>query len=184
MEKILVVSGKTIAYRMKRNRGVRSVRISVSCSGAVSVVVPWFVPDILAERFICSRADWILRKLAEFSGRESSCLLSSGKREYEGRKAEALAFVAERVAYWNRIYGFRYGAISVRNQKTRWGSCSKKGDLSFNWRLLLLPPEMADYVVVHELCHLAHFDHSGKFWSLVARTVPDHRDIRRRMKRI
>lgn len=184
MEKTLIISGTRIAYLTKRSRRARNVRLSISCSGAVAITLPWFVPDILAERLVRSRAEWIFQKLSELSERGAPLLLKTGKREYERRKVEALAFVRERVAYWNRLYGFSYGAISVRNQKTRWGSCSKSGNLSFNWRLVLLPPEMADYVVVHELCHLAQFDHSAAFWNLVARAVPDHRDIRRRMKRI
>lgn len=184
MQRTLIVSGKRIEYRIRRNRKARNVRLSVSCSAGVAVTCPWFVPDIVAERFVRAKAEWILRKLSELSVRGVSLFSDSGKREYERHKAGALAFVRNRVAYWNRLYGFRYGTISVRNQKTRWGSCSKKGNLSFNWRLLLLPAEMADYVVVHELCHLSYFDHSAAFWKEVSRAVPNHVDIRRRMKRI
>ena len=184
MEKTLTISGQTIAYRMKRSKRAKSVRLSVSCEGAVAVTLPWFVPDMLAERLVRSKADWIFRKVAEMVGRGKPLLAKTGKREYVKHKAEALAFVTERVLHWNRVYGFDYTAISVRNQKTRWGSCSEGRRLSFNWRLMLLPPEMADYVVVHELCHLAHFDHSPAFWALVAKTVPDHRDIRKRMKKL
>ncbi len=184
MEKTLTVSGKEIPYCMKRSKRARSVRLSVSCEGAVSVTLPWFVPDMLAERFVRAKADWILRKIAEMVAQGKPILAKTGKREYEKRRDEALAFVTERVRFWNRVYGFEYKAITVRNQKTRWGSCSREGRLSFNWRLILLPPGMADYVVVHELCHLAHFDHSPAFWALVARTVPDHREIRKRMKNL
>jgi predicted metal-dependent hydrolase len=184
MEKTLAVAGGKISYRMKRSRRARNVRLSVSCEGAVAVTLPWFVPDMLAERFVRAKADWILRKVAEMVGREKPLLAKTGKREYGKHKDEALAFVTERVLHWNRVYGFEYRAVSVRNQKTRWGSCSKQGNLSFNWKLLLLPAEMADYVVVHELCHRAHFDHSSAFWALVARTVPGYRDIRKRMKKL
>lgn len=184
MEKTLIVGGKKIAYLMKRNRRARTVRLSVSCSGVVAVTIPWFVPDMLVERFVRAKADWISRKLAEMAGREPSLLRGTGKRDYAEHRDEALAFVTERVAYWNRIYGFAYGTIAVRNQKTRWGSCSRRGNLSFNWRLLFLSAEMADYVVVHELCHLAQFDHSAPFWALVERAIPDHRNIRKRMKQL
>ena len=184
MEKTLTVSGEKISYRMKRSRKSGSVRLSVASDGSITVAYPWFVPVIFVERWVRSKVDWILRKRSDLSGREPVFFLKTGKREYERHKTEALAFVTDRVAYWNRFYGFSHGAISVRNQKTRWGSCSKKGNLSFHWRLLSLPAEMADYVIVHELCHLAHFDHSVAFWREVARTVPDHADIRKRMKRI
>jgi predicted metal-dependent hydrolase len=184
MQKTLIVSGKRIEYRIRRNRKARSVRLSVSCSEGVAITAPWFVPDIIAERFVRAKAEWILRKLSELSGREAPLLSKTGKRDYERNKADALAFIRNRVEHWNRLYGFSYGKISVRNQKTRWGSCSKKGNLSFNWRLMLLPPEMADYVVVHELCHLSYFDHSVAFWGEVGRAIPNHADIRKRMRRI
>lgn len=182
MKQAFVVSGKNIPYQLKRSRRARNVRLSVSCEGAVVVTLPWFVSDFLAERFVREKADWIARKVSEMAGRERPILARAGKREYLKRKDEALSFVTERVAEWNRLYGFAYRNISVRNQKSRWGSCSRQGNLSFNWRLILLPREMADYVVVHELCHLAHFDHSESFWAQVARAVPDHRDIRKRMR--
>jgi predicted metal-dependent hydrolase len=68
-----------------------------------------------------------------------------------------------------------YNRVSVREQKTKWGSCTEEGNLSFNWRLILFPPRVLRYVVVHELCHLRHFDHSVKFWRMVARRLPDYR---------
>ncbi len=71
--------------------------------------------------------------------------------------------------------GLRYTHLAIRDQRTRWGSCSTGGVLSFNWRLLLAPPEVLDYVVWHEVCHLAVHDHSPRFWALVARYCPDHR---------
>ncbi|RKZ37991.1 MAG: hypothetical protein DRQ37_00510 [Gammaproteobacteria bacterium] len=68
--------------------------------------------------------------------------------------------------------------ISVRNQRTRWGSCSAGGRISLNWRLLMLPARLADYVIVHELCHLRHLNHSAAFWNTVAAAIPDHRQRR------
>jgi len=72
--------------------------------------------------------------------------------------------------------------VSIRNQKTRWGSCSRQKNLSFSYRLFLLPPRFCDYVIVHELCHLKEMNHSPKFWALVARTFPDYKKLRREMK--
>ena len=76
-------------------------------------------------------------------------------------------------------YGFVYGRVSVKGQKSRWGSCSRQGNLNFNWRLLLAPPAVLDYVVIHELCHLKEMNHSARFWQLVARTCPDYATHRR-----
>lgn len=99
-------------------------------------------------------------------------------------KEQALALVQERISHFNTHYNFAYNRISIRNQKTRWGSCSTRGNLSFNVKILLLSPEMQDYLVVHELCHLKEFNHSERFWSLVAQQVPNYKEIRYAMRRI
>jgi len=100
---------------------------------------------------------------------------------YLANKERALDFVYARVALYNEIYNFNFNRISVKNQKTRWGSCSEKGNLNFNYRIVLLPIEMADYIIVHELCHLGELNHSPKFWNLVARAMPNYLEIRKRL---
>ena len=96
----------------------------------------------------------------------------------------------DRVKYWHffleqqtrRADRIELGRIAVRNQKTRWGSCSSKGNINFNWRLLMAPGKVLDYVVVHELCHLAYMNHSGAFWGLVEELLPDYGERRRWLK--
>jgi len=80
--------------------------------------------------------------------------------------------------YFNTFYNFKWGRVTIRNQKTRWGSCSKKGNLNFNYKIALLKPSQADYIIVHELCHLKEFNHGKNFWSLVAQTIPDYKEVR------
>lgn len=92
---------------------------------------------------------------------------------------QARAIFAERVAACNAAYGYTYARISVKDQKSRWGSCSRQGNLNFNWRLLLAPPEVLDYVVYHELAHLKEHNHSSRFWALVARVCPKYQEYRR-----
>ncbi|MCI8463313.1 MAG: M48 family metallopeptidase [Lachnospiraceae bacterium] len=87
----------------------------------------------------------------------------------------ARAVLESRVAYFHQITGGAYTSVTVRDQKTRWGSCSSRGTLSFNYRLIFAPPGILDYVVVHELCHLTHMNHSKDFWDMVARVMPDYR---------
>lgn len=102
--------------------------------------------------------------------------------ELHHQKEQARAFVHSRLNVLNAYYGFVYHRVAIRNQKTRWGSCSKKGNLNFNYRIVSLPFHLADYIIVHELCHLGEFNHSQKFWNLVAQAVPDHRARRRELR--
>ena len=108
----------------------------------------------------------------------------ASKKQYTEHKSAALALVTARLAHFNQVYGLTWKSVSIRNQKTRWGSCSRRGALHFNYRLVLLPPHLADYVIVHELCHLKEFNHSKKFWQEVERTLPDWRAARRELKKI
>ncbi|MDP2944335.1 MAG: M48 family metallopeptidase, partial [bacterium] len=84
--------------------------------------------------------------------------------------------------HFNRFYNFKYRRISIRDQKTRWGSCSRTGNLNFSYRVLELTPAAADYIIIHELCHLREFNHCVRFWALVAKTVPDYVRLRRELR--
>ena len=93
-------------------------------------------------------------------------------------RRQAHHIFAERAAHWNTQFGYKYGRIAIRDQKSRWGSCSRQGNLNFNWRLLLAPLAVLDYIVIHELAHLKEGNHSPRFWALVAEQCPDYRDQR------
>lgn len=87
----------------------------------------------------------------------------------------ARTIFTKRAAYFHQFTGGHYTSITIRDQKTRWGSCSSRGTLSFNYRLVFAPPRVLDYVVVHELCHLTHMDHSPNFWALIEQIMPDYK---------
>jgi len=95
---------------------------------------------------------------------------------------EAALFHA-RAAHWAALMGVTFGRVTVRDQRTRWASCSREGNLSFNWRLTLAPPETLDYVVVHELAHRLEMNHSRRFWAHVEKHFPDHRVHRRWLRK-
>ncbi len=96
----------------------------------------------------------------------------------------ARKLVTERVLYWNQFYNFTYQRIAIRNQSTRWGSCSSIGNLNFNYKMVFLPPHLVDYIVVHELCHLYHFNHGHEFWELVAKTIPHYAQCVSELKQV
>lgn len=104
------------------------------------------------------------------------------RKSYLRLKGEAARVLSERLEYFNRHYQFPYKRVSIRDQRSRWGSCSTKGNINFNYRLILLPEDLRDYVVVHELCHLKELNHSPAFWRLVSETLPDYARLRARLK--
>jgi len=101
---------------------------------------------------------------------------------YLNNREKARSFIYKRLEYYSEIYGFKFNRVSIRNQKTRWGSCSKKGNLNFNYRILMLPEYLANYIIVHELCHLKELNHSPKFWNLVAQIMPNYLEIKKELK--
>lgn len=101
--------------------------------------------------------------------------------EYARHREEAKKYIEQRLQELNTEYGFVYKRVTVKNQKTRWGSCSHKGNLNIHYKVALLPKELGDYVLTHELCHLVELNHSKKFWALVARTVPNYAQLRARL---
>ena len=104
-----------------------------------------------------------------------------GTKPYAEAVERTRALVTERIAYWSQIYGIPYGRIFVRKQKTRWGSCSVARNLNFNYRLGFLPFHLADYIVVHELCHIPQQNHSDAFWALVAEAYPEYKTLRKEL---
>lgn len=102
--------------------------------------------------------------------------------EIEQLREQARKLVTERVRYYAPIIGVTYGQIAIRTQRTRWGSCGSKGNLNFNCLLALVPPEVLDYVVVHELCHRKELNHSECFWREVERFLPDYTVRKRWLK--
>jgi hypothetical protein len=141
-----------------------------------------FLADIKREFWEIFKAPKILRRDPQGGGSapvlpDSSTLLGGAIKKKN--RDEALEPLANSVKYWAEKIGVRYGRVSVKDQKTRWGSCSEKGNLNFNWRLMTAPASVRDYVVIHELCHLIEMNHSKNFWQQVSRFCPDHKTCRK-----
>ena len=107
--------------------------------------------------------------------------LPAPEEEYAYRE-QARRVLTEKTAYFAKLMGVTYGRISIRGQKTRWGSCSAKGNLNYNWKLMLCPEEVQDYVVVHELAHRREMNHSKAFYRIVEEILPDYRERMRWLK--
>lgn len=107
--------------------------------------------------------------------------LSTNRKRYLEYKEISRKIVHERVTYFSNYYNVSVNRIAIRNSRSRWGSCSKKGNLNFNYKIALLTQELIDYVIVHELCHLLEFNHSPNFWAHVSRAVPNHKFLRKEL---
>ncbi len=160
-------------------------QIQIKVDGRIVVRAPRRMRDRDIDRFVSEKEEWIersLEKIRQARERAESCEKLTAK-EIEELADKALLHIPERVKYFAPIVGVEYGRITVRNQKTRWGSCSGKGNLNFNCLLMLTPKDVIDYVVVHELCHLREMNHSPLFWAEVERILPDYKQSRLWLKR-
>lgn len=176
------------AYEIRESPRAKNVRITVDAHGQVVVTKPIRVPLRTVELFVEEKQEWIEQTLQKASRRRGGLPLlplprpRKGSKAYNEARKEARALVAERLQFFNTTYRTSYGNISIRNQKTRWGSCSSKNNLSFNYRITFLPPSLADYIIVHELCHTIEHNHSPRFWAQVERTLPHHHELRKEIR--
>ena len=105
------------------------------------------------------------------------------RKHYLQHKEVARTLVMQKLEQFNQHYALSWGKVAIRNQKTRWGSCSKNGNLNFHYRIAFLPDSLQDYIIVHELCHLKMFNHSQAFWDLVAEKVLNHQECRKSLRK-
>ena len=164
----------------------RSISIEIKQRGQIIVRAPLRMPLTEIKRFVSSREDWIFAHQKKVLEREAASRPESGdlltEEELRALADEALKTIPARAAYYAPKIGVTYGRITIRNQKTRWGSCSAKGNLNFNCLLMLTPPEVLDSVVVHELCHRKEMNHSKRFYEEVLRVFPNYRECERWLK--
>lgn len=158
----------------------KTILVRISREGRIEVRAPLRCQKEQIEEFLEKKRSWILRNQArqreqeklrrEHALTEEECVLL---------RQSAKSRLEERVRFYSEKMGVSYGRITVREQKTRWGSCSARGNLNFNWKLILMPPEILDYVVVHELAHRREMNHSRAFYETVEAVLPDYRNRER-----
>ncbi len=162
----------------------RTISVEIREDETVLVRAPKWVSRREIDTFVSKNAAWIEKHLEKVRRRNERAsdvepisdaeLLTLGNR--------ALEDIPKRVRYFADIIGVTYGRITIRNQKTLWGSCSAKGNLNFNCLLMKAPEEVRDYVIVHELCHRIYMNHSARFWEKVSEVIPDYKKCRRWLK--
>lgn len=158
--------------------GRKTIALTVGPDGEVIVRAPYRVGESQIRRFVSSKLPWIERQQARMAQRRMAREKPLSKEELARLTDLARADLTERCGRFAPLVGVRCGRITIRRQRTRWGSCNGKGDLNFNCLLMLAPETVRDYVVVHELCHCKHMDHSPRFWAEVARVLPGWREQR------
>lgn len=171
-------------YRIIRTRR-KTIGLEISPDLQITVRAPYHLSDVRIREFVESKQTWILKHLAIMQDRQAHDPIPAGvisDKELRHMTEEARIIIPERVKYFAKIIGVTYGRITIRHQKTRWGSCSSSGNLNFNCMLMATSPELIDYVVVHELCHRKQMNHSPLFWKEVEEIIPDYRDLRSRLR--
>ena len=167
------------SYTLRKSKRARRMRLAVHCDGSVVVTAPQDAAMGIVEKFVADKKQWILKKIKHFKNSYCAPIRAGSKKDYQEHKGQALQLASERVQHFNELYGFSFNRISIRNQKTRWGSCSSKKNLNINYKVLFLPQALRDYIVVHELCHLKEMNHSHRFWHLVQQALPDYVEIKK-----
>lgn len=160
----------------------KSLCIQVNKEGAVIVRAPYRLSEKRIRDFLVEKQDWIEKQIRKAANVRQEAVETLTMQELQQLKKRAKELIAGRVAYYAEQVGVSYGNITIRAQRTLWGSCSRQGNLNFNCLLLLAPQEVLDYVVVHELCHRREMNHSERFWNEVERVLPDYRERRKWLK--
>ncbi len=162
------------AYELIRSNR-HTLALEITADLRVLVRAPLRCPKREIEQFVTSHEDWIERHLAIQRERAVAAAARQVSAEEEARlRALAAQVIPSRVAYYSKVMGLTPTGVRITSAQKRFGSCSSKNSLCFSWRLMQYPPEAIDYVVVHELAHIRHHNHSAAFYALLAQFLPDH----------
>lgn len=174
------ISGSDAKVTIQRSPRARSYRLAVYIGGKVELTIPKHGSEEYAKALLRSREKWI----ADRAQTSDPNIAQYSTAHYRMHQKSAQRCVDEKVDTWKRVVDAHPQRVSIRRAKTRWGSCSARGNLSFNYKIMFLPERLQDYVVVHELCHLHEHNHSLKFWKRVEDILPDYKELRKELKGI
>jgi len=184
MEKRIKIKNKEYIYKLKRRSRVKYVRLAIESDGSIVITAPKLYPLFLIRTYIIQQFDWTKENIKKREDSNSILSIKHSKKEIKEYSERTRVLVLNKLECYTQIYSVEYNRISIRNQKTRWGSCSSKKNLNFNYRLCLLPPSLSNYIIVHELCHLIELNHSSNFWNLVSKEIPDFKEKKKQLKNI
>jgi predicted metal-dependent hydrolase len=171
-----------LEYELIRS-GRKTLALYVRRDGRLEVRAPLRTSKAYIDDFVLKKRDWIEKTRLRLAARqEARKTLRLTEAEEALCRAQAKAYLQQKCRHFSGIMGLRYGEIKVNGAKTRWGSCNRKGGLNFTYRLMFVPEELRDYVVVHELAHLKEMNHSDRFWAVVEQVMPDYRARRKRLR--
>lgn len=172
-----------IPLTIKKGKTFLGIRITIRSSDAKVIVTHGrFVTKGFLNKFLESKKEWIEEKVAKLQSINPILRTKHTKKEIQEYSVLALKLVKSRLEYFNQHYNLGYKKIFIKNQKTKWGSCSSTKNLNFNYKIILLPQHLQDYLVVHELCHLKEFNHGKAFWNLVGEKIPDYKILSKKLR--
>lgn len=164
----------------------KTIALQIDKNLKLTVRAPFRMTDNQIKDFLHEKTPWISKHMQEVAEKmkniEEHPVERMTTEEIRALADKAVEYIPERVAYFAEQMQVSYGRITIRNQKTRWGSCSTQSNLNFNCLLMLTPPEVIDYVVVHELCHRKEMNHSPRFWKEVEAVLPNYREQKEWLK--
>ena len=170
----------TYSIEVKRSKR-KTLSVEVRPDGKLVIRAPYRMPDQEIRRFLKEKEKWIEKHVLEAKEKSRQVDYFS-EQEIRDLVDEACAYFPSVVHKYAEMIGVSYGRITIRNQRTRWGSCSSQGNLNFNCLLMLLSEEIREYVIVHELCHRIEMNHSPAFWKEVETYCPEYKRLRRELK--
>jgi len=177
----VVLNGCRVAYLLKTSLRARNLRITIRPGGEVVAVRPRRFPESFVDDFLVKKSVWVLKMIRRLKDKQG--LMAGGtKADFKNHAPAARRLALEKIEKFSGIYNVVFNRLAIRDQRTRWGSCSRKGNLNFNYRIALLPDRLSDYIVAHEICHLRELNHSRRFWDLVAVAIPDYAARRKELK--
>lgn len=175
-EQFLLIREQKIKYEIYRQKR-KTIAMSFSDEGTLIIKMPKSCKMDQVYKFMKLKQNWILEHYIRIMKRLEKRQIITEK-QYKDYLKSAATILNEKVQYYSKIIGVSYNHVTIRNQKTRWGSCSSKGNINLNWKLILMPDEIQDYVIIHELCHLIEMNHSPRFWRHVHKFCNNYQNCR------